>query len=102
MIPKLDTPSARLALAKLPAVEKGVHTLVQGPRAVVLAEYLAVADVYAKQNPLHLKIAATAGFSDGTLRELEVLLDTGSEVNIIRKGLVPPHFCIAARSQSHS
>jgi len=73
-----------------PLVEKGVHTIIQnnGPRAVVVAEYLAVASVSAQKNPLHLKILAKALFGDGSGTDLCILVDTGSEVNIIRSGLV--------------
>ena len=87
---RVDTPTARITADHWPLVEKGVHTIIQnnGPRAVVVAEYLAVASVSAQKNPLHLKILARALFGDGSGTDLCILVDTGSEVNIIRSGLV--------------
>ena len=87
---RVDTPTARMAADLWPLVEKGVHTIIQnnGPRAVIVAEYLAVASVSAQKNPLHMKIRARAQFEDGSGTDLCILVDTGSEVNIIRSGLV--------------
>ena len=56
---------------------------------MVVAQYLAREEPSEKENPLHLKIPVVAEFEDGTKVDLLVLLDTGAEVNIIKKSLVP-------------
>ena len=87
---RVDTPTAQVAVQGWTQWEHGVHTVIQGksPSVVAIAEYLARPLENEKPNPLHLKIRMTAELADGSSVLLQVLIDTGSEVNIIWRGLV--------------
>ena len=71
-------------------LSEGVHTIVQQDEAriVVIADYLARPSPVINPNPLHLKIPALVQFEEGSQISINMLLDTGSEVNLIRSGLV--------------
>ena len=87
---RVDTPTAQAAVRGWTQWEHGVYTVLKerSPSVVAIAEYLARPQEQVQPNPLHLKIRMTAELSDGSTVMLQVLVDTGSEVNIIKKGLV--------------
>ena len=47
----------------------------------------------ARPNPLHLKVESVAQFSDGRRIRLDILVDTGAQVNILKTGLAPEGLC---------
>jgi len=93
-LPRDDLETATHLAREWPAVGRGIETVQkmadESANVLVVAQYLAREETSDKSNPLHLKIPVVAEFEDGTKVDLLVLLDTGAEVNIIKRSLVPP------------
>ena len=62
-----------------------------GVKEVAIAEYIATASQPDQKNPLNLRVKMQAELEDGATVDLEVLVDTGSEVNIVRRGIINTH-----------
>lgn len=94
--PQVDTPTARRIFSDWEGGEtkqifsqRIISKTNQAP-VVVVPDYLATPSQAGAGNPSHLTVRAGALFKNGQFLSLNVLIDTGAEINIIRRGLVSP------------
>ena len=73
----------------------------ESANVMVVAQYLAREEPSEKENPLHLRFRLWRNLRMEHKVDLLVLLDTGAEVNIIKKSLVPSRR-VSDESQAYS